>query len=233
MRGAALQMMHPVRRRARGQSIVELAMILPVALFLLLGAVDYAQVLSAEQRLENAAHVATLRLLTRPGLSSPARLIPFIQAESGLSPVSAGATYSVSGEGADQVVVTATYDYPLLLPGLQNLRIGALGNGKFHITVSAAGVAVTSPPTVTDPLAGGGVITVAPPSDGTVPAGLTLTCTLYKLGVRKSSGVCSSGSPFHWTNPSPATSPSTNSYTATVMQVNGITSAPSTPVSGP
>ena len=75
-----MQTMHPVRRCARGQSIVELAMILPVALFLLLGAVDYAQVLSAEQRLENAAHVATLRLLTQPGLGAPARLIPFIQA---------------------------------------------------------------------------------------------------------------------------------------------------------
>ena len=99
-----MQTMRPGgRRQARGQSIVELAMILPVALFLLLGAVDYAQVLSAEQRLENAAHVATLRLLTQPGLSSPARLMPFLQAESGLAPVNAGATYSVSGEGADQV----------------------------------------------------------------------------------------------------------------------------------
>src|SRR4051812_31802523 len=68
-------------RHGRGQSIVELAMILPVVLFLLLGAVDYAQVLSAEQHLENAAHVATLRLLTQPGLSSPAPLKAFIQAE--------------------------------------------------------------------------------------------------------------------------------------------------------
>jgi uncharacterized membrane protein len=221
-------MMHPVRRRARGQSIVELAMILPVVLFLLLGAVDYAQVLSAEQHLENAAHVATLRLLTQPGLGSPARLIPFIQAESGLAPVSAGATYSVSGEGADQAVVTATYNYPLLLPGLQNLRIGALSNGAFQISVSAAGVAVTSPPTVTDP-AGSVTVTVAPPGDGTVPSGLALTCTLYQNGAKKASGACSSGSPFQWTNPLPGT----NAYTATVMQVNGITSAPSTPVSGP
>src|SRR5947209_15763250 len=77
-----------VTRHARGQSIVELAMILPVVLFLLLGAVDYAQVLSAEQHLENAAHVATLRLLTRPSLGSPANLKPLIQAESGLSPLS-------------------------------------------------------------------------------------------------------------------------------------------------
>jgi Flp pilus assembly protein TadG len=201
-------------------------MILPVVLFLLLGAVDYAQVLSAEQHLENAAHVATLRLLTRPDLGSPASLKPFIQAESGLAPVSAGATYSVSGEGADQVAVTATYNYPLLLPGLQNLRIGALSNGTFQISVSAAGVAVTSPPTVTDT---SGTITVLPPTDTTVPSGLTVTCTLYENGVQTASGACSSGSPFQWTNPSPGA----NAYTAKVMQVNGITSAPSTPVSGP
>jgi Flp pilus assembly protein TadG len=194
---------------------------------LLLGAVDYAQVLSAEQHLENAAHVATLRLLTTPSLvTSTGSLTNTIQAESGLSPVSAGATYSVGGAGADQVVVTATYSYPLLLPGLQNLRIGALGNGTFQISVSAAGVAVTGAPVVTDT---SGQLTVAPPSDGTVPSGLPLTCALYENGVQTASGACSSGSPFQWTNPSP----STNTYTATVMQVNGITSAPSTPVSGP
>jgi Flp pilus assembly protein TadG len=225
MRGAALHMMHPVRRRARGQSIVELAMILPVMLFLLLGAVDYAQVLSAEQRLENAAHVATLRLLRQPSLSTPASLKPFIQAESGLLPVNAGATYSVSGEGADQVVVTATYDYPLLLPGLQRLRIGALSDGKFHITVSAAGVAVTTPPTVADT---SGTITVLPPTGTTVPSGLALTCTLYKNAVPvPTPQPCSSAS---WSHPAGVP---TYTYTATVMQVNGLTSAPSTPVSGP
>jgi hypothetical protein len=216
-------MMHPVRRGARGQSIVELAMILPVVLFLLLGAVDYAQVLSAEQHLENAAHVATLRLLTRPGLA----LIPFIQAESGLSPVSASATYSVSGEGADQVVVTATYNYPLLLPGLQKLRTGALSNGKFHITVSAAGVAVTSPPTVADT---SGTITVLPPTGTTVPSGLALTCTLYKNAAPVPTPQPCSTAGATWSHP---TAVATYTYTATVMQVNGLTSAPSTPVSGP
>ena len=211
---------------ARGQSIVELAMILPVVLFLLLGAVDYAQVLSAEQHLENAAHVATLRLLTRPGLA----LKPFIQAESGLSPVSAvnaGATYSVSGEGADQVVVTATYNYPLLLPGLQKLRIGALSNGTFQINVSAAGVAVTTPPTVTDT---SGTITVLPPTGTTVPSGLALTCTLYKNAVLVPTPQPCPAAGATWSHP---TAVATYTYTATVMQVNGLTSAPSTPVSGP
>jgi Flp pilus assembly protein TadG len=220
-------MMHPVRRRARGQSVVELAMILPVALFLLLGAVDYAQVLSAEQRLENAAHVATLRLLTRPSLGASARLIPFIQAESGLSPLSAGATYSVSGEGADQVVVTATYNYPLLLPGLQNLRIGALSNGTFQISVSAAGVAATTAPTVSDT---SGTITVLPPTGTTVPSGLALRCSLYQNAVPVPTPQPCSAAGATWSHPAAG---ATYTYTATVMQVNGLTSAPSTPVSGP
>jgi Flp pilus assembly protein TadG len=220
-------MMHPVRRRARGQSIVELAMILPIVLFLLLGAVDYAQVLSAEQHLENAAHVATLRLLTQPSLSSPVPLKALIQAESGLAPVSAGATYSVSGEGADQVVVTATYNYPLLLPGLQNLRIGALSNGTFQISVSAAGVAVTTPPTVSD---SSGTITVLPPTGTTVPSGLALRCTLYKNAMPVPTPQPCSTAGATWSHPAAV---ATYTYTATVMQVNGLTSAPSTPRSGP
>jgi Flp pilus assembly protein TadG len=218
-------------RQARGQSIVELAMILPVVLFLLLGAVDYAQVLSAEQHLENAAHVATLRLLTTPSLvTSTGSLTNTIQAESGLSPVSTGATYSMSGEGADQVVVTATYDYPLLLPGLQKLRIGALSNGKFHITVSAAGVAVTSPPTIATPAAGDTTIKVMPPTGTTVPSGLALTCTLYKNAAPVPTPQPCSTAGATWSLPAGVP---TYTYTAKVMQVNGISSALSTPVSGP
>src|SRR5205085_664287 len=130
------------------------------------------------------AHVVTLRLLTTPSPSLQPSLTTLIQKESGLSPVSAGAAYSVSGEGADQVAITATYAYTLLLPGLQNLQIGALSDGHFHITVSAAGIAVTSPPTVTAPASGGGGVTVTPPGDSTVPAGLTLICTLYENGAK-------------------------------------------------
>jgi Flp pilus assembly protein TadG len=218
-------MRHWRKNDARGQSMVEMAMVLPVILILVLAAVDFAQVLSAEQRLENAAHVATLRLLTHPSLfTSTGSLTNTIQEESGLAPVSAGATYSVSGEGADQVAITATYAYTLLLPGLQNLRIGSLSNGKLPITVSAAGIAVTSAPVVTP---SSGQLTVAPPGDGTAPSPLTLTCTLYQNGSKVKSGVCSSGSPLVWT------SPGSNPYTATLTQINGLTSAPSAPVTWP
>src|SRR5919199_3676371 len=106
---------------SRGQSMTEVAFILPVLLFLILGAVDVAQVLSAQQHLEQAAYVAALRLRTTPGLGTDAtRLANFIQTKSGLAvtPSDVGATYSVGGDGSDQVVVTAKYRYTLLLPGV-------------------------------------------------------------------------------------------------------------------
>jgi Flp pilus assembly protein TadG len=213
--------------------MVEMALALPILLLLLLGAVDYARVLSAEQRLENAVHVATLRLLTTPSLvTSTGSLTNTIQGESGLSPVSATASYTVSGEHmsggladcCNQVAVTASYSYTLLLPGLQNLRIGPLSNGTFRITTSAAGIATTSPPIINDT---GGSLIVTPPSDLTTPPGLTLKCTLYKNGVMYQTDTCSSSSPFTISKPA-----GTNAYKATLTQINGLTSAQSATVSG-
>src|SRR5436305_8601826 len=103
--------------RARGQSMTEVAFILPLVLALILGAVDVAQVLSAQQHLENAAYLAALRLRSTPSLGAPTRLATFIQAESGLAPVSAASRYGMGGARADQVVVTATNAYPPPLPG--------------------------------------------------------------------------------------------------------------------
>jgi hypothetical protein len=57
--------------------------------------------------------------------------------------------YSTDANGDDQVVVTAQYGYPLLLPGLQGVRTGRLSDGKLQITVQAAGLATTSVPTLT------------------------------------------------------------------------------------
>src|SRR5437763_10012890 len=108
----------------RGQSLTELALLLPVLLLLILGAVDVARVLSAQQHLEHAAYLAALRLRSTTSLAAPAPLATFIKAESGLAPVTAGATYSMGGARADQVVVTATYSYPLVLPGLGKLLTG-------------------------------------------------------------------------------------------------------------
>ena len=45
---------------SHGQSMIELALLVPLLLVLVLGAVDVAQALSTRSRLENAAYVAAL-----------------------------------------------------------------------------------------------------------------------------------------------------------------------------
>jgi Flp pilus assembly protein TadG len=216
---------------SRGQSMTEVAFLLPVLLLLILGAVDVAQVLSAQQHLEQAAYVAALRLRSTPSLGTDStRLRTFIQTESGLAPVTAGASYNVGGDGADQVVVTATYGYPLVLPGLGKLLTGTSGSGTWKISVSRASVATTDPPAVT---AIAGSVQVVPPSGNTVPSSPTpqLTCTLYQNGTPVPTPTPAPLLPCTWTHPNAVGT--TYTYTATVMQVNGITSPPSTPVTGP
>src|SRR2546430_16591208 len=87
------------RLNSRGQSMTEVAFLLPVLLLLILGAVDVAQVLSAQQHLEQAAYVAALRLRSAPSLADPTRLRTFLQPESGLAPVAAGTPCSMESVG--------------------------------------------------------------------------------------------------------------------------------------
>jgi Flp pilus assembly protein TadG len=195
--------------------VVELALLLPLLVILLLGAIDFAQVASAQQRLAHGAHLATLRLLTTPSLN----VASYIQAASGLSPVSATTAYTRGAGGADRVVVTAAYSYPLLTPGLRNLQTRTISDGKLHITVQAAGIATTSAPTLSR---SGTTVTAAAPSDATVPAGLALTCTLYQSGSQLRSGPC----------PQSARVVPGDVYTATVTQSNGLVSPASAPVRG-
>jgi hypothetical protein len=165
-----------------------------------------------------------LRLRSAPSLAQPTPLAAFMKAESGLAPVTAGTAYSVGGDGADQVVVTATYSYPLLLPGVARLLTGKSGSGKWNLSVSRASVAATDPPDITHI---SGIVRVAPPSGTTVPSGLTLTCALYQSGTPvPTPQPCSPLAIFN------TPGGGTHTYTATVMQVNGITSLPSTPVTG-
>ena len=211
---------------APGQSLVELTLLLPIVVIMLLGAVDVAQVLSTQQHLENATYEAALQLLTTPSLNTSSKLAAYIQTESGLSPVSAASRYSI-GAGSDQVVVTASYNYPLILPGIRNLQIGGSGSGYFNITVSSASIATTNPPSVSD---ASGTVKVVPPSDTTVPSGLSLTCTLFRNATPVPTPQACPSSGATWSHV-PTTI--TNTYTATVMQLNGVISPPSTAVAGP
>src|SRR5437763_12645521 len=127
-----------LRRRTghgRGQSLTELAMLLPILAFLLLAVVDFAQAYSMQQRLENGAHLAASKLLADPSVS----LAPGIAAEARLpsSAVTATTSYTADPNGDNHVTITAQYDDPLMLPGLRNLQTRALTNGKLRITVQA------------------------------------------------------------------------------------------------
>jgi Flp pilus assembly protein TadG len=186
------------------------ALVLPILFLLVLGAVDIARALSAQQRLERAAHVAAQRLATDPTLDVTAT----VQQEMGLqSPANVSATtyYTSTPDYSDQVKVTASYTYSLLL------RVGTL-----RLTSQAAGIAATvgSIPTVitnTTPMS----LSVPAPSGTTVPTAVAgnLICAAYSSAVHPTPTTC----PFYW----PGT-PASGVYTATVTQPDGVTSPPVT-----
>jgi hypothetical protein len=217
-------------RAAPGQGVVELALLLPMLAVLVLGAVDFAQVLSVQQRLGHAAHLATVALLAHPDQHAPASLSADVEAESGLSPVSATAAYTTAVDGSDEVVVTADYSYTLLMPGLRDIQTGTISGGRLRVSVAASGVAATDSPTLVEDSP---VITVTPPTAGmdpTVPPSLALTCVLFKDGAPVAQSTCAARAPLVWTNPSPGGS---HTYVAVVRQVNGVSSPASVTVSGP
>src|SRR5919201_6409516 len=84
-----------LRRRTghgRGQSVTELAMLLPILAFLLLAVVDFAQVHSVQQRLENGTHLAALKLLANPCVPLPACIAADIATEARLPSGAVSAT---------------------------------------------------------------------------------------------------------------------------------------------
>jgi len=218
------------RRGWRGQSAIEVALCLPMVCTLLLGAVDYARVLSAQHNLAHAAHVITLRLIKTPAPRlGAAGLTTLVAGESGLAGATATVRYVADSTGNVQAIVSASYAYSLLLPGLQKLRLRGAAAGTLPIMVQAAGVATTSAPSLapsgaTPP----GLIVTLPPlsTDGSAPSAATLTCAIYaSSGAQVARGACSSGS-YTW---APA-SPSPGTYTARLIQPNSITSPSSTAV---
>ena len=231
-----------LRRRSehgRGQSLTELALLLPILAFLLLAVVDFAQVYNVQQRLENGAHLAALKLLANPCAPQPACIATDIAAEARLpsSAVTATTSYTADPNGDNHVTITAQYDDPLMLPGLRNLQMHALTNGKLRITVQATGLARTDPPTIaSDPVlsdCGSGIIyclTVTPSSGGATPSGLSnLVCTVYQGGTPKAlQPSCSSANPLQYGVPILPTVLSGETFTATVTQADGIVSLPGT-----
>jgi Flp pilus assembly protein TadG len=214
--------------------MTELAMLLPILAFLLLAVVDFAQVHSVQQRLENGTHLAALKLLANPSVPLAAGIAAEARLPSGA--VTATTSYTADGNGDNHVTITAQYDDPLMLPGLRNLQTRALTNGKLRITVQATGLARTDPPTITTttdlltncslssgigtyclkiaPLTGTGAAT---------PSGLRhLVCTVYRNGTpQQLQPDCDPSTPLYYGATGVA---SGETFTATVTQPDGVVS---------
>jgi hypothetical protein len=218
-------------------------MLLPILAFLLLAVVDFAQVYSVQQRLENGAHLAALKLLANP--SEPLAADIATEARLPSSAVTATTTYTADLNGDNHVTITAQYDDPLMLPGLRNLQTRAFTNGKLRITVQATGLARTDPPTITNDLTlsdcglssgiGNYCLKIMPSTGPATPSGLSypvsqLVCTVYRNGAPQQLQPGCSADP---RNLNPlyygATGVSSGeTFTATVTQADGIVSLPVT-----
>lgn len=224
-----------LRRRTghgRGQSMTELAMLLPILAFLLLAVVDFAQAHSVQQRLENGTHLAALKLLADPSVPLAAGIAAEARLPSGA--VTATTSYTADLNGDKHATITAQYDDPLMLPGLRNLQTRALTNGKLRITVQATGLARTDPPTITtDPLTncslGSTYCLKIAPLTGTglaTPSGLShLVCTVYRNGApQQLQPDCDPSAPLYYALYNGTNVSSGDKFTATVTQADGVVS---------
>lgn len=110
----------PLIRSARGQSLVELALVLPILLILLVGTIDVGRLLFASVAMEEAAQEGALYAAFEPSPSPTLEdaVRARVQASSNADEVSA-ATVSAScapSPSPGAITVTAEYDYPLITP---------------------------------------------------------------------------------------------------------------------
>src|SRR6185437_12012762 len=109
---------------------------------------DFARAYSVQKRIAQGAYSAALAL-SDPSYSN-SEVANYIAAQAGLSSgsVSVTKTYSADLNGNNHITITAGYQYSMLLPGLQALRVGGITNGKLAIGVRATRSAPTNPPTI-------------------------------------------------------------------------------------
>ena len=124
------------RQRQRGQSIVETALVLPIIVLLLTGAVDFGRVFYHNMVLASAvregARIASDRTASTTAITSAVTAA----APSG---VITCCTITPSGtrRSGDTVVVTATYAMPLVAPGMSALLSPVLTGGNLVLTQTA------------------------------------------------------------------------------------------------
>lgn len=155
--------MNPLRRIERGNAAVEYALLLPVLIVILCGAVDFSRAFFAYITIASTAHEAAIFAARQPGaVVSPAALQTVVAGESGgfvriiTTPGGSGNT-TVSGptlEGSDEQVakVTLTYLFQPLVPVPLSgpLPISAIASAP----TGGAGMAPTPPAAPTSPTGG-------------------------------------------------------------------------------
>jgi hypothetical protein len=184
-----------------GQSLTELALLMPILALLVLIAADLGLALHAHTGLTQATQQAAQYLLHHPAdtASCPSPLqVSCVQAATaseveayldsrGFPHTTVTLTFGATPSGAQKEIISASYPFPVVAPILDNLSAGALQHGTLVLGASAVTIAATSAPAITavDPVyAGAGFqgykITWTPPPN---PAAVGLYYQIYAQGL--------------------------------------------------
>ncbi|WKZ39445.1 MAG: TadE/TadG family type IV pilus assembly protein [Anaerolineales bacterium] len=153
--------MNALNKKEKGQSLVELAISLPIILLILLGSVDFGMALFSYAILRDAAQEGALYASFNPAneaeIENRARNILPREEEIGIfsSPVelrdtelvlvdirtTGGACQGITGGAANSIEVRVIYDYPILMPFTGNV----IGSDTIRLTGSATNVILQPP----------------------------------------------------------------------------------------
>ncbi len=147
-------------RRERGQSLVEMAVSLPVILLLLMGTADFGMAIFSYTILRDAAQEGALYgsfdPANRAGIERRARGIsPHTPESPFYSPVdltnpdlvkvsiktAGGACQEISAGRSNDIEVSVSYDYPMLTPLMQQI----IGSGSILLSAKATNVILQPP----------------------------------------------------------------------------------------
>lgn len=126
---------------ARGQSLVELALIIPLLLLLFMGAVDVGRLLFASVAIEEAAQEGALYAAFEPSPSPT--LTEAVSARvrsSSTAPEVTGATAAATCAPVGKITVTAQYNYPLVTPLIREMLGTTVTLGASVVATDVQGV---------------------------------------------------------------------------------------------
>ena len=158
-----------------GQSLVELALFIPILLIVLLGAVNVGLAIHAQTQLAQVTQQAAQYLVHHPDYAdtSNGKLLAYINSLSGYdlsgSQLNCGTKLTValssSAIGPDskpvqEDTVHISYAYPVLFPMAGALSVGGLHAGSLCLGATASTIAATDPPSIAISTATGSMHTI-------------------------------------------------------------------------